>query len=103
LQEAHGVKKTSAGFLTRIGSAMLDKKNPAAKIIARCDEPILSPREDYERIGDINNVVFACGAIVEPNDEIKIYYGAADTCICVATGKLSNLVKRTLESEKTSQ
>ncbi|HDY87346.1 MAG TPA: glycosidase, partial [bacterium] len=51
------------------------------------------------RIGDVNNVVFACGAIVEENDDIKIYYGAADTCICVATGKLSQLIERTLGSE----
>ncbi len=44
---------------------------------------ILSPRAIYERLGDVGNVVFSCGAIHEPNNgEIKLYYGAADTCIC---------------------
>jgi predicted GH43/DUF377 family glycosyl hydrolase len=86
---------TTSGPVYRIGSALLDLKDPS-KVIARCDAPILSPREDYERIGDINNVVFACGAIVEPDNEIKIYYGAADTCICVATAKLDSLIERTL-------
>lgn len=98
LEIYHGVKMTSSGPIYKIGSVLFDLENPS-RIIARCDEPILSPRETYERIGDVNNVVFACGAIVEPNDEIKIYYGAADTCICVATGKLSQLIERTLASE----
>jgi predicted GH43/DUF377 family glycosyl hydrolase len=95
LEIYHGVNMTTSGPVYRIGSALLDLKDPS-KVIARCDAPILSPREDYERIGDINNVVFACGAIVEPDNEIKIYYGAADTCICVATAKLDSLIERTL-------
>lgn len=98
LEIYHGVKMTNSGPIYKIGSVLFDLENPS-RIIARCDEPILSPRETYERIGDVNNVVFACGAIVEPNDDIKIYYGAADTCICVATGKLSQLIERTLASE----
>ncbi|MBA7581580.1 Beta-1,4-mannooligosaccharide phosphorylase [subsurface metagenome] len=98
LEIYHGIKTTRSGPIYKIGSVLFDLENPS-RVIARCDEPILSPRETYERIGDVNNVVFACGAIVEANDDIKIYYGAADTCICVATGKLSHLVERTLESE----
>jgi predicted GH43/DUF377 family glycosyl hydrolase len=98
LEIYHGIKMTRSGPIYKIGSVLFDLENPS-RVIARCDEPILSPRETYERIGDVNNVVFACGAIVEPNDDIKIYYGAADTCICVATGKLTQLIERTLESE----
>lgn len=98
LEIYHGMKMTRSGPIYKIGSVLFDLENPS-RVIARCDEPILSPRETYERIGDVNNVVFACGAIVEENDDIKIYYGAADTCICVATGKLSQLIERTLESE----
>ena len=98
LEIYHGMKMTRSGPIYKIGSVLFDLENPS-RVIARCDEPILSPRETYERIGDVNNVVFACGAIVEANDDIKIYYGAADTCICVATGKLSHLIERTLESE----
>ncbi|MBA7542856.1 Beta-1,4-mannooligosaccharide phosphorylase [subsurface metagenome] len=98
LEIYHGMKMTRSVPIYKIGSVLFDLENPS-RVIARCDEPILSPRETYERIGDVNNVVFSCGAIVEANDDINIYYGAADTCICVATGKLSHLVERTLESE----
>jgi predicted GH43/DUF377 family glycosyl hydrolase len=96
LEIFHGVKMTTTGPIYRIGSVLLDIEDPS-KVVALCDYPILSPREDYERIGDINNVVFACGAIVEPDNEIKIYYGAADTCICVATADLNELIERTLK------
>ena len=74
---------------------VLDLEDPA-KVIARSEEAILSPREKYERIGDVNNVVFACGAIVEPDDKVKIYYGGADTCLCVATASMDALIEATL-------
>jgi predicted GH43/DUF377 family glycosyl hydrolase len=95
LEIYHGVKMTSAGPIYRIGTVLLDLENPA-KIIARSEEPCLSPRENYERIGDVGNVVFACGAIVEPTNEIKVYYGGADTCICVATADFNRLLEFTL-------
>ena len=91
LEIYHGVKMTSAGPIYRIGAIMLDKDDPA-KVLGRCVAPLLSPREDYERIGDVGNVVFACGAIVEDDGEVKIYYGAADTSICVAIGALDEIV-----------
>lgn len=91
LEIFHGTKMTSAGPIYRAGAALLDSNDPT-KVIKRCDVPILSPREDYERIGDVGNVVFPCGAIIEPDGEIKVYYGAADTSIAVAIAKLSDLV-----------
>lgn len=97
LEIYHGVKMTSSGPIYRIGTVLLDLKDPT-KIINRSVESILSPREYYERIGDVGNVVFACGAILEDNDEIKVYYGGADTFLCVATTKLSNLIDFTLTS-----
>lgn len=87
----YGVKKTSAGTLTRIGAAILDKDDPT-KIINRSNIPILSPRELYERIGDLNNVIFSTGAILEESGEIKLYYGAADNCICLGTTTLSEII-----------
>ncbi|MFP4053580.1 MAG: glycoside hydrolase family 130 protein [Phycisphaerae bacterium] len=92
LEIYHGVKMTSAGPIYRIGTAMLDKDDPS-KVIGRCLAPLLSPREDYERIGDVGNVVFACGAVVEDNGEVKVYYGAADTSICVATGSMDEIIE----------
>lgn len=96
LEIYHGVKMTSAGPVYRAGTVMLDLKNPA-KVVGRCLSPILSPREDYERIGDVGNVVFACSAIVECDGEVKLYYGAADTSICVATCYINELIESSLE------
>jgi predicted GH43/DUF377 family glycosyl hydrolase len=98
LEIYHGVKMTSAGPIYRIGTAMLDKDDPA-KVIGRCLAPVLSPREGYERVGDVGNVVFACGAIVDDDGEVKVYYGAADTSICVATGTLDELIDSCFEEE----
>jgi beta-1,4-mannooligosaccharide/beta-1,4-mannosyl-N-acetylglucosamine phosphorylase len=101
LELYHGVKMTSAGPIYRAGSLLLDLDDPS-KVIARGAGPLLSPREDYERIGDVGNVVFACGAIVEADNEVKLYYGGADTCLCVATANLDDIIKFTLESEEES-
>ena len=90
LEIYHGTKMTSAGPIYRAGAALLDLKDPS-RVVKRGDVPMLSPREDYERIGDVGNVVFPCGAIVEPDGEIKVYYGGADTCICVATANLADM------------
>jgi len=87
---------TSGGPIYRAGTVLLDLEDPS-KIVARCTVPLLSPREDYERIGDVGNVVFACGAIVEPTGEVKMYYGAADTCVCVATASLDEIISCTLD------
>ncbi|MBN1492765.1 MAG: glycoside hydrolase family 130 protein [Candidatus Omnitrophica bacterium] len=91
LEIYHGVKMTSCGPIYRLGVFLMDLNDPT-KVVGRSDIPILSPREPYERIGDINNVVFSCGAVVEDNGEVKVYYGAADTCICLAVATLDELI-----------
>ena len=96
LEIYHGVKMTSSGPIYRIGTAMLDLANPA-KVLGRCLAPVLSPREEYERIGDVGNVVFACGAVVEDDGEVKVYYGAADTAICVASATLEEIINSCFE------
>jgi predicted GH43/DUF377 family glycosyl hydrolase len=93
LEIYHGVKNTSAGPLYRMGAVLLDIDNPA-KVICRSAVPILTPREYYERVGDVGNVVFACGAILEDEGRLRIYYGAADTCICLGFANLDELVDR---------
>ena len=87
---------TSSGPIYRIGVALLDLDDPS-KVIKRGDQPILSPREDYERIGDIGNVCFACGAVLDDNGDMKIYYGAADTAICIATCTLEHILNEGFE------
>ncbi len=89
----HGVKNTSAGPLYRMGTVLLDLDNPA-KVICRSAVPILTPREYYERVGDIGNVVFSCGAILEEGGRLRIYYGAADTCICLGFADVDDLIDR---------
>jgi predicted GH43/DUF377 family glycosyl hydrolase len=91
LEIYHGVKMTSGGPIYRAGVVLLDLEDPSV-VIARSNVPILSPRMGYERVGDVNNVVFPSAAIVEDDGEVKVYYGAADTAICVATTTLPKLL-----------
>ena len=84
----HGI----SGNVYRLGVALFDLKHPS-RLIRRSKNFILAPQRDYERKGGVNNVVFTCGAIVEDNKEVKLYYGAADTCICLATTTLEKLIK----------
>ena len=91
LEIYHGVKMTSGGPIYRAGVVLLDLEDPS-RVIARSNVPILSPRMAYERVGDVNNVVFPSAAIVEDDGEVKVYYGAADTAICVATTTLPKLL-----------
>ena len=93
LEIYHGVKNTSAGPLYRMGAVLLDLDDPS-KVLYRCAVPILTPREYYERVGDIGNVVFSCGAILEDDGKVKLYYGAADTCICLGFADLNELIDR---------
>ena len=72
-----------------LGVAILDKHNPE-KVIYRSQKPILQPVEEYERFGAVPNVVFSCGAVTI-DDRLLIYYGGADTVLCVATYDLDEL------------
>ena len=95
----YGVKETSAGPLYRLGAAVLDKDDPT-KVLGRSNIPILSPREDYERIGDTPNIVFATGALIEKNGSLEIYYGAADSCICMGTTNIEEILNICLNKRK---
>jgi len=100
LEIYHGVKWSASGPIYRLGAVLLDLEDPS-KVIARGDIPILSPRERYERVGDISNVVFSCGAILEDDGEVKVYYGAADTCICVGTAMVDEIIESCLNTYTT--
>jgi len=86
----HGVRTTVSGSIYRLGLALLDLENPA-KLIRRTDEWIFGPKAHYEREGDVDDVVFPCGWI-KKKDTVFIYYGAADSRICVATADFNELV-----------
>jgi len=88
----HANKQTGAGCLYRIGVALLDLEHPD-HCIMRGNEWILGPHENYERSGDVGDVIFICGhTIGDDEDEINVYYGAADTCIGLAQGRVSEIL-----------
>jgi predicted GH43/DUF377 family glycosyl hydrolase len=87
----YGVKNNPGGPLFRLGVAFLDLDDPT-KVIGRSNIPILAPQQKYERIGDVGNLVFSCGALVsEDGSQLEIYYGAADSCICLGTVPLEEM------------
>ena len=86
----HGAKQTVSGEIYRLGLALLDLNDPT-KVIRRSDEWIFSPREDYERVGDVFNVAFPCG-VIQKGEKINLYYGAADSSIAVATGDINQML-----------
>ncbi len=86
----HGVRITASGSIYRLGLALLDLENPR-RVLKRSSEWLFSPSEAYARLGDVGNVVFPCGWTLV-DDEIRLYYGAADTSIALATGRLSELL-----------
>jgi predicted GH43/DUF377 family glycosyl hydrolase len=88
----HGVRNTVAGPAYRAGLVLLDLADPSV-VKHRSPEWILSPTADYERQGDVPNVVFPSGLVHDPaTDELRLYYGAADTSIAVATARLSEVL-----------
>jgi predicted GH43/DUF377 family glycosyl hydrolase len=86
----HGVRTTAGGAIYRLGLALLDIEDPC-RVLARSDEWVFGPEENYELFGDVGKVVFPCGWILE-GDRIRLYYGAADTCLALAHASLSRLL-----------
>lgn len=81
-----------------VEALLLDLENPK-RIIARTHMPLLVPEEEYEYYGKVKNIVFPTGVVLR-GDTIVLYYGAADTTTCVATGSLKALL---LEMKRTEQ
>jgi predicted GH43/DUF377 family glycosyl hydrolase len=89
----HGVRRTAAGSLYRLGLALLDLEHPD-RVLLRGDAWVFGPETDYERQGDVGNVAFPCGAIVAADgDTLQVYYGAADTSIALATASIRELLR----------
>lgn len=86
----HGVKEMGARPIYRLGVALVDRDDPR-KVLARSAQWVFSPEADYEQRGLIPNIVYTCGAL-RRDDEVWLYYGAADTVIGLATGKVRDLL-----------
>ena len=89
----HGVRHTAAGCIYRLGLALFDLDAPE-RCIQRGDEWVFGPEAPYEINGDVGNVVFPCGYTLAPDgDTVRLYYGAADTSIALATGSVRQMLE----------
>jgi predicted GH43/DUF377 family glycosyl hydrolase len=93
----HGVFTPAGGSHYYIGAMLLDLEEPW-KVIGRTNGYLLRPEMSYETNGNCDNVVFPCGMLADTaKDEAWLYYGATDDKICLAKGKLSEIVTACLE------
>ena len=102
----HGVDRS---WIYRLGVLLVALDDPG-QLLYRSPNPVLGPEESYE-LGEagcyVPNVVFSCGAVprgdkemLDDDDEILVYYGAADTVACVAIAKVSDLVPEEIRQGK---
>jgi len=88
----HGVRHHASGSIYRLGLALMDKDHPDVCLL-RSQSWMFGPEKDYETIGDVGSAVFPCGYTIQPDgDTIYLYYGAADTTICLAIGSIKRLL-----------
>jgi len=88
----HGVRRTPSSSIYRLGLALFDLGQPE-KCLVRGDSWMFAPEAEYERRGDVQDVVFPCGyTIAADGDTINLYYGAADSSIALAHGSIRSLL-----------
>jgi beta-1,4-mannooligosaccharide/beta-1,4-mannosyl-N-acetylglucosamine phosphorylase len=91
----HGVLTSCNGFVYSMGAALLDLERPW-QVRVRTRPYLLNPREVYECVGDVPNVVFPCAALVDPpSGRVAIYYGGADTVTGLAFARFDELLEFT--------
>lgn len=95
---AHGVRNTAAGLRYVIYAFATDLNDPS-KVIAEPSGLLIGPRGG-ERVGDVSNVVFTNGAIVNDEGEVFIYYASSDTRMHVATTTVDKLVDYVFNTPK---
>jgi len=87
----HGARDTTSGTIYRVGLALLDLES--LEVIRRSRDWVFGPKENYERVGDVDDVVFPCGAVInEKTNELLVYYGAADSVVALATANLDDVL-----------
>lgn len=90
----------------KLGAMILDSRNPS-KVLYRSKQALLEPDECYENEGFKAGVVYSCGAVVIPapsgkkgEEELFVYYGGADTVVCVAVANLEELLQQIMADQK---
>lgn len=74
----------------KVGAMLLDYDDPT-KVLYRANCPVLEPNESYENEGAKAGVVYVCGAIIK-DDTLFVYYGGADSVVCVATADINDFL-----------
>ena len=97
LEIYHGTVMTASTENYYLGALLLDLDDPS-KVIAAPEKYILAPEKPYECMGQVPNVVFTGGAVVDNDGKMLIYYGGADTCMCVAESSVDKLLNFCLNS-----
>lgn len=95
----HGVFPTMSGSVYRLGVVLHDLEDPA-RIIGISDEWVLQPEDPWEITGYVNHVVFTCGAVPENDGTVKIYWGGADSVMCVGIAQIQDLVEMCLKNSR---
>jgi 4-O-beta-D-mannosyl-D-glucose phosphorylase len=93
---AHGVRNTAAGLRYVLYTLATSLEDPT-KVIAKPGGHFIAPY-DEERVGDVSNVIFCNGAVVNENNEVFIYYASSDTRMHVATTTIEKLVDYTFNT-----
>lgn len=93
---AHGVRNTAAGLRYVIYVFATDLNDPS-KLIASPSGLFIAPHGE-ERVGDVSNVVFTNGAIVDDDGTVFIYYASSDTRMHVATTTIEKLMDYTFNT-----
>jgi beta-1,2-mannobiose phosphorylase / 1,2-beta-oligomannan phosphorylase len=97
----HGVFMTMSGAVYRLGAALHDLHDPS-RVIGVTDNWILQPEAPWEVNGYVHNVVFTCGTVPEEDGTLKIYWGGADTVMCVGTANIKELIELCINSSRSS-
>ena len=102
LQLYHGIATHLSSGIYQAGAMLLDLRNPE-RVLLRSPANILEPRESYECVGQVPNVVFPSGLVtdavdaegyLQPQSKLWCYYGAADTSVGLATSTWADLKKQ---------
>ena len=88
LELYHGVNRNHRYAM---GALLLDADDPT-KVLARSPAPILAPGTAYERLGLFNDTIFSCGVVSLDSERIRMYYGAADSCIAAADFSVKEII-----------
>ncbi len=95
----HGVFQTMGGAVYRLGVALHQLDDPS-HILGVADDWILQPEDPWEVSGYVDNVVFTCGAIAQADGTVRIYWGAADSVMCVGSARIDDLIQLCLHHSR---